>query len=293
MFVGLPREGRHRRALLLVVLGSSERACGAPGGGARQARHRDPDDHRQRPAGDVHAGAAPAARAARRAAGRRHPGGAVGDRARERLAAEHRAHAACDGSAAAGAREGALRRPPPARADDARDLRGRARDGAVPGGGDVARGGRAQLAPPGPADLGLPHRPHRLPHRGLRPGAGVGLALASGRLRHHPERRARASRGGLGGPGALGRLHRASRPAQGAAGPAQRLARDPPPHGRATPRRGRRSPGRSPAALAPPRPRDGHRRARVPEPGRSHRRAASGRRCSRRRRSAWRASAWC
>ena len=47
-------------------------------------------DHGQRPARTVHARAAPAARAARRAAGGRDPGRALGDRAGERLAAEHR-----------------------------------------------------------------------------------------------------------------------------------------------------------------------------------------------------------
>ncbi len=137
----------------------------------------------------------------------------------------------------------------------------------------VARGGRAQLASRRRAALGLPHGEDRLPDRRVRSGAVVGLALASGRLRRHPERRARASRGGLGRPRALGRLHRAPRPAQGVAGAAERLARDPPPHGRATSRRGRRSPRRAPPALPPPGTRDRHRRARVPQPGGSHGRA--------------------
>ena len=60
---------------------------------------------------------------ARRPAGDRHRGGALGDRPGERLAAEHRPLTAHVLPAPPDARTRALRRAPPARADDPRDLR--------------------------------------------------------------------------------------------------------------------------------------------------------------------------
>ena len=80
--VGLRREGRHRRSLLLVVLGRSPGARGPPGAGAPAARARRPDRHGPRPARPAHVAPPPEAGAARPPAGLRHPGRAVGDRAR-------------------------------------------------------------------------------------------------------------------------------------------------------------------------------------------------------------------
>ena len=102
----------------------------------------------------------------------RDPGRPLGDRAGERLAAEHRssARARCRASSDV-ARARALRRPAPPRADDAGDLRrgARARDAARSSPPSTRRASSAGCARH--AALGLPDRPDRPPDRGLRAGA--------------------------------------------------------------------------------------------------------------------------
>src|SRR6185436_6014695 len=66
-------EGRHRRPVLLVLLGRRSRARRVAGGRAYRSGDRDAHGDRQRPARELHARAAPATRAARRAARRRDP----------------------------------------------------------------------------------------------------------------------------------------------------------------------------------------------------------------------------
>ena len=68
--IGSRREDRHRRAVLVVVLGRGGRARRAPGRGARGAWARGPARDGQRPTGSVHARPAPARRAARQPARR-------------------------------------------------------------------------------------------------------------------------------------------------------------------------------------------------------------------------------
>ena len=79
------------------------------------------------PPGPVHPRPAPARRAARRPAGGRDPDRPLGDRAGERLAAEHHPQPALDPPDAPRARDRGLRPPPPARADDADAVHRRAR----------------------------------------------------------------------------------------------------------------------------------------------------------------------
>ena len=116
---------------------------------------------------------------------------------------------------------GAVRRPPPARADDAGDLRRDARAREVPARRDLARGRRAQLDAAWACRSGAscstgsttgsrsPSRRATRPQRWL-----------PGRLRGRPERRPDPARGRPGGPRAHDRLHRPPRPAQGPAGAA-------------------------------------------------------------------------
>ena len=106
----------------MVVLGGGRRARRAAGGCTRGARSRRASHHGQRPAGPVHARAASARRPPRRASGERDPGRPLGDRPRERLAAEHRPLAALGLPHPARARARALRRAPSPRADDPVDL---------------------------------------------------------------------------------------------------------------------------------------------------------------------------
>ena len=91
------REDRHRRAVLVVVLGRRRRARRAPGRRAAPARSRREDPDGQRPARAGSLGCCIPAR------GRHgelpdgdHPGRPLGRRAGERLAPEHRALAALD-----------------------------------------------------------------------------------------------------------------------------------------------------------------------------------------------------
>ena len=143
--LGSPREDRDRRPVLVVVLGCGRRARGAAGSGARGARPRRAPGDGQRPAGPVHPGPAPSRRAPRRASGQRDPGGALGDRARERLAPEHRPLAALVLPDGARARARALRRAPSARADDADDLPDRPHPRTLPARRDVPRVGRSRV----------------------------------------------------------------------------------------------------------------------------------------------------
>ena len=244
-------EGRDRRPVLLVVLGGRRRARGAAGRGAAPARRRDAHDHRQRPARQLHARAAPALGAPRHAAAGRHPGRPLGDRARERVAAEHRALAARDRAGITRARERALRRAAPPRADDAGDLRRRAR----------AREG------PGRRDLPCARRPRLDEARACRCGASssTGSTTASPSPPHArdtanswlpgdyeiiPNGVLIPSDGRPARPRAPDRLRRAAGAAQGAARAAPRMAGDPPAHRRAAAHRRRRS-ARSSAAAAP------------------------------------------
>ena len=121
----------------------------------------------------------------------RDPGGTLGDRAGERLAAEHRALAALVLPDGARARAGALRRAAPARADDADDLPDGAHPRTLPARRDLPRVGRARLDEVRRAGVGVPDRPHRPPHRGLRAREGVAEPLAARGVRGDPERRAR------------------------------------------------------------------------------------------------------
>ena len=214
-------EGRHRRPVLMVLLGRRRRARRAQGRGAAQARDRNADDHRARPAGELHAGAAPAARAARASAARRDPGREVGDRPGERRAAEHRPQPvdAFEGQARPPA--GALRRSPPPRADDAGDLHVRARLCRRPGGRHLPRARQPGLEHDRQAGVGVPDGPDRPPDRGHRGGPRLGGALVPGRVRADSERRTDAARGGPRRPREPNRLRGAARPAQGdAAAPA-------------------------------------------------------------------------
>ena len=277
----------------MVVLGRSHRTRGAAGSGSRRPGPRRPAAHGQRSARAVHARAPPARRPPRRPAGERDPGRALGHRPRERLAPEHRALSAHVHADPPRARAGALRRAPPARADDAGDLHRDARDGADADRGDVPRLRRSRLDEVRQAALGIPHRPDRPPDRRVRARAALAAALASGRVRGDPERRARPGDRAHRRPRAPDRLRREAGAAEGAPGPPPRVARDPPPDGAAADGRGRRS-ARGPAAADPARRRRrGHRRRRLPEPGRAHRDAACGRRRWWRPRSGRRASAWC
>ena len=135
-------EDRHRRPLLLVVLGRGRRARREPGerppcpgsrcadlDGPRSARGEDP-------------ATPPADRASRRSPVRDHPDRALGGRSRKRLAPERRPLAAGDAARARRARRAAVRPPAPARADDPGDLRRLARVRELPGRRNVACRGR-------------------------------------------------------------------------------------------------------------------------------------------------------
>ena len=272
---GRSREDRDHRAVLVVLSGRRRRARRAPGRRAPAAWSRCRARDGQRPAREVHAVPASAQRAARAAAGRHHAGRPVGRRARERLAAEHRALAAHRRSDARRARRAAVRRRPPARADDARDLRGDARARAVPDRRHPPRARRPRLDAPRPPLLGLPDGPRST--RGSRcrrwrpspPGAGSRTTTAI-----DPERRVHPRRGEPGRPRPRGRLHRPSRPAQGLADPAARVARDPCGDRRAAAADRHRSVAVPPPARAPAVRRVGHRRARHRHQRRADARAA-------------------
>ena len=245
----------------MVVLGGGGRARRAPGGRARGPGTRGQARHGQRPAGAVHARPAPARRAAREPSPERDPGRAVGDRARERLAAEHRAQPALDLPCPAGSRAGAVRRVAPARADDAGDLRRRPRAREDTDRRHAPRVGRPRLDAVGHAGVGVPDGPRRPADRGLGAGAGVGRQLARRAVGGRPERRPDPGPGGPCAAGAHRRLRRAPRAPQGPAGPPPRVARDPPPNRRRPRRRRRRPVGRTAPA-------DPARRARHRDPDR-------------------------
>ena len=97
-----------------------------------------------------------------------------------------------------------------------------------------------------PAVVGLPARPDRPLHRGLRPGEDLRRALDAVRLRGDPERRPDPAGGRPREPRELDRLHRPARPAQGDAGAAARVAGHPPAHRGAA--AARRAPTRSPSS---------------------------------------------
>ena len=119
------------------------------------------------------------------------------------------------------------------------------------------------------AGLGLPRRPRRLPDRGLGARAQLAGALATRRVRRHPERRARARRGACRRARAPDRVRRAPGAAEGPARPSRCVARDPPAHGAQAHGRRRRPARRPPAHGEASCARRRHRRRRVPEPGRS------------------------
>ena len=264
----------------MVLLGRRQRARRAQGRGPGPARHRDPDDHRPRPAGQLHARAAPPPWAPRAAARRRDPGWALGDRAGERRLAEHRPQPVRGRAGQAGAAARALRRPAPARADDAGDLHGDARVGGLPARRHVPRLGQPGVECDREAGLGIPDGSARPPHRRHGSGTGVGGTLVSGRLRADSERRLDPSRGGRRGTREQDRVRRAARSAQGDGGAPSSVAGDPPADRRAVAARGC-GPADGPAGACEGR-RDGgrDRSARLPQSGGAHR-GASGRESAR------------
>ena len=169
-----------------------------------------------------------------------------------------------------------LRRPPPARADDADPVHRGARAVGRPDRRDLARVRRPRLAAAREPDVGLPRRPDRPSHRRLPESARVGGALPPGRVRDPPERRPDPAARRAGRARAPHRLRGPPRPPQGASGASARVARDPPPHRRDPPDRGRRPALRPAAARARPDRRRRDRDPRLPEPGRPDRRAAVG-----------------
>ena len=178
-FVGSRREDRHCRAVLVVVLGRRGGACRASGGRSRGAGPRGAACHGERSSRPVHPGPPPARRASRRSARERHPGRTVGDRPRKRLVAEHRAEPPCVLPGPPSARARAVRRPPSARADDARDLRRRPRRGQDAHRGDAPRIRRPRLDAARNDRLGLPDGPRRPAHRSVRAGPRVGRGSGS------------------------------------------------------------------------------------------------------------------
>ena len=186
------------------------------------------DHHRERPARHVHARAAPAARPPRRPAAGRDPGRPHGDRAGERLAAEPRASArSVPFRLKRVFARGAVRRPAPARADDAGDLR--LRRSRVAKCALVATWHAA-----GELDwmrFGLPFWGFlldRIDHRIAVSDAGARSRRSAGSrtgLRGDPERRPDPAGGRPGEPRELDRLHRPPRPAQGDARAAARRGR--------------------------------------------------------------------
>ena len=165
--------------------------------------------HRQRSAGNVHAGAAPPPRAARRAAGRRDPRRPVGDRPGQRLAAEHRPHAASPGPVC-----GAFSRR---ERFDVIHLH----EPMTPG---ICVSALATAQCPVVATwhaagelnwhrFGLPLWGFLIDRIDYRIAVSeqarhLGVALDARRLRRHPQRRARAAGGGLREPRPHGRVHR-------------------------------------------------------------------------------------
>ncbi len=291
--IGSWSEDRHRRAVLLVVLGSGGRARRASGGRSRGSGTRGSPRDGQRPAGAVHAGPPPARRSPREPARQRHPRGPVGDRARERLASQHRPQPAVVLPGQARARAGAVRPPASPRADDACDLRCGARAGAGADGRDPPRLRRSRLDAPRHARLGVPDGSHRSADRGLGAGAGLGRPLVGRAVGGRPQRRPDPRTGGPGRSRAHRRLRRPPRAAQRAPGPPARLAGAPPPH-RSPPRRRRCRPARRTAAAHPARRlRRRDRGRRLPLPGRAHGPPRSPPRHCLPRRSAARASEWC
>ena len=130
---GRPHEDRDRRPVLVVVLGRGRRALRAPGGGAPPTRARREAPDGQRPARAPDAAAPSAHRAARRPARR----GSSPSAARWSCRRTARCRTSCCRRARSAACAKVLREEqfdvdPPARADDACDLRGRARVRAVP-----------------------------------------------------------------------------------------------------------------------------------------------------------------
>ena len=115
--------------------------------------------------------------------------------------------------------------------------------------------------------------PERLDHRIAvsERARGVAGALAAGRVRGHPERRARPRVRSCRRTGASRRLRRPSGVAQGAPGAPRRVARHPPPLRVATHRRGSGSARGETSPDATPRTGRRHRHRRLPEPGRADR----------------------
>ncbi len=283
----MPREGRNRRSVLLVVLGRRGRARRAPGRSAQATRARRAPGDGERSAGELHARPAPSPRPSRGASARGDPGWAIRDRAGERSAAEHRPEPAHSRARQARAGERALRRAAPARADDAGDLRCGARARAMPHGGHVPRLRPAALAIARQACVGVPGGPDRPSDRRVRAIAGDRDPTPRRRVRADPERRPDPRAGGAGRARAPHRLRRQARAPEGPAGAPARVAGDPPAD-RGSPARGRcRADGRPAPARAAARLRGGDRHPRLPLTGGADRRAAlregSGRALPRRR----------
>ncbi len=135
-------------------------------------------------------------------------------------------------------------------------------------GGNLPRVGRPRVDEARNARLGIPARASGLPDRRLRARTHVAGALAAGRVRRHPERRARAGIGPGRRAGASRRLRRPPGAAKGPAGAPRCVARDPPALGSATHRGGSGSARGAPAPHPAPRQRRRHRRRRLPESGR-------------------------
>ena len=219
---------------------------------ALEARGHDvPAGDGERPARAVHPSAPPPGREARRPSGERDPRRAVRDRPRERLAAEHRAQPPLDLPDPPRPRARAVRRAPPARADDPGDLHRGPRARADADRRDAPRLGRPRLDAARHARVGLPDGSRRPADRGVRARPRVRGRVARRRLRDRPERRAPARAGRPRRPRAHDRVRRPARAAKGPPRPSPRVARDPSPNGRAARRRGRRSARRAP----PPDPR--------------------------------------
>ena len=181
-------EGRHRRPVLLVLLGRRRRARRAEGGVAarlgietRTIMGNDPPGsftrvlhprhgrHGEPPADVIPVGRSVIV-----------PG--------ERRAAEHRPEpaACCGSSGARRERFDVLHLHEPMTPVD---LHRGARLGALPGGRHLPRLRRPRLAPRGTAGVGVPDGPDRPPDRRLRGGPRVGRELVPGRVRGDPERR--------------------------------------------------------------------------------------------------------
>ena len=184
-----PHEDRHRRPVLVVVLGRRRRALRAPGGCAPPTRSRREDPDGQRPAGRLTRLLHPRTRPARRAPRRDHPGRPLGRRARRT--------GRCRTSSCRRRSIGRIRRVLVEEQFDVVHLHEPMTPAICVAALSFADCPivATQHAPGelgwlrcGHPLLGLPHRPGRRADRRLADGGRVGVPVAPGRLPHHPER---------------------------------------------------------------------------------------------------------